>query len=112
VSRGGAQVSVVLEGRGPEAFNANVVTCQLQVFDAGQPEAPADPRASLAGWSTLVTRSGGLGQRLDLRAPQVGERPLRVLVEERETELRNSAASVPTERPLRLVYADIVDLAV
>ena len=112
VSHGGAQVSAVLEGRGPGAFNANAVTCHLQVFDTGQPETPADPRASLAGWSTIVTRSGVLGQRLDLHAPQVGGRPLRVLVEERETELRNAASSVPTERPLRLVYADIVDLAV
>lgn len=123
VSRTPGGATIKLDGLSPNGPKKNVIHAEIQVLETGYiavspdkdcsgvTEAEADPEDIIAGWSTVYTTSGELGQNLSLDVPTSAQRPMRLMVKEFEIyppQLSNSGS--PIEGNGRLVYADTVSL--
>lgn len=123
VTRTPENVTIVLEGLSPTNPKPNLVRAEVQILEMGYEdeaqdkiqtgvdEAQIEPENAIAGWTTVYSISGALSQSLSLDIPESGERPIRLIVQEYETQhpQLNSYGS-PIEGSRRLIYADVVPL--
>ncbi|AIK35359.1 hypothetical protein BG07_5694 (plasmid) [Bacillus pseudomycoides] len=118
---GGATIK--LEGLGPNGPKMNVIHAEVQILEAGYTavipdearsgiaEAEIDLENMIAGWTTIYSTSGALGQSLSLDVPISLQRPMRLLVQEFEVHPPQlSDTGSPIESNGKLVYADTVPL--